>query len=132
MPESINPADPPLLPASEEQVMAALWACGRPATRRQIAACLPEHCHWADATLLNFLARLEHRGFVRRDRQGNKNVYTPLVRGRDYCARATAVHWASSRASASEITRRSTSAVTSFRRAALATASRQPRPWALR
>ncbi|WP_294497223.1 BlaI/MecI/CopY family transcriptional regulator [uncultured Gemmiger sp.] len=92
MPESINPADPPLLPASEEQVMAALWACGRPATRRQIAACLPEHCHWADATLLNFLARLEHRGFVRRDRQGNKNVYTPLVRRRDYCARATAVH----------------------------------------
>ena len=42
------------LSTSEEQVMAALWACGKPATRRQIAAKLPPDCVWADSTLLNF------------------------------------------------------------------------------
>ena len=35
------------LSTSEEQVMAALWACGKPATRRQIAAKLPPDCVWA-------------------------------------------------------------------------------------
>ena len=44
---------------SEEQVMAALWACRAPATRREIAARLPAECRWADSTLLNFLLRLE-------------------------------------------------------------------------
>ena len=53
-----------LLPPSEETVMAALWACPSPAARRQIAARLPAGCAWADSTLLNFLARLESRGFV--------------------------------------------------------------------
>lgn len=50
------------LSTSEEQVMAALWACGKPATRRQIAAKLPPDCVWADSTLLNFLLRLEAQG----------------------------------------------------------------------
>ena len=81
-----------LLSRSEEQVMAALWACGTPATRRQIAAHLPAAVHWADSTLLNFLIRLENKGFVRTQRQGNKNIYTPLVRRATYCGSASAAH----------------------------------------
>ena len=77
---------------SEETVMAALWACGRPSTRREIAARLPAGCHWADTTLLNFLLRLENKQFVRSQRQGNKNVYTPLVRRQTYCGSASAAH----------------------------------------
>ena len=77
---------------SEEQVMAALWACGRPATRRELAAHLPEEVHWADSTVLNFLLRLEKKGFVRPEKQGNKNVYTPLVRRATYCGAASAEH----------------------------------------
>lgn len=73
------------LSTSEEQVMAALWACGKPATRRQIAAKLPPDCVWADSTLLNFLLRLEAKGYVRPEKQGNKNIYTPLVRRVTYC-----------------------------------------------
>ena len=68
------------LSRSEEQVMAALWACSRAATRREIAAQLPPACRWADSTLLNFLLRLEKKKFVRTEKQGNKNLYTPLVR----------------------------------------------------
>ena len=68
------------LSRSEEQVMAALWACSRAATRREIAAQLPPACRWADSTLLNFLLRLEKKKFVRTEKQGNKNLYMPSVR----------------------------------------------------
>lgn len=81
-----------MLSHSEEQVMAALWACGKPATRREIAARLPSSCSWADSTLLNFLLRLESKGFVRPEKQGNKNIYTPLVRRGTYCGAASAAH----------------------------------------
>lgn len=80
------------LSRSEEQVMVALWECGRPATRRQIAAQLPAGNTWADSTLLNFLLRLEKKGFVRPQRQGNKNLYTPLVRRVTYCGAVSAGH----------------------------------------
>lgn len=80
------------LSRSEEQVMAALWACGKPATRRQIAAQLPKSCTWAGSTILNFLLRLENKNFVRTQKLGNKNLYTPLVRRVTYCGAATAEH----------------------------------------
>lgn len=77
---------------SEEQVMAALWACSRAATRREIAAQLPPACRWADSTLLNFLLRLEKKKFVRTEKQGNKNLYTPLVRRLTYCGAVSQAH----------------------------------------
>ena len=72
--------------------MAALWACGKPATRRQIAAKLPPDCVWADSTLRNCLLRLEAKGYVRPDKQSNKNIYTPLVRQVTYCGAVSAAH----------------------------------------
>lgn len=80
------------LSRSEEQVMVALWACGRAATRREIAARLPPACHWADSTLLNFLLRLEKKNFVRAEKQGNKNLYVPLVRRLTYCGAVSQAH----------------------------------------
>ena len=80
------------LSRSEEQVMVALWACEQAATRRQIAANLPAECRWADSTLLNFLLRLEKKHFVRTEKQGNKNIYTPLVRRVTYCGAVSAAH----------------------------------------
>lgn len=72
--------------------MVALWDCGKAATRRQIAAKLPAECHWADTTLLNFLLRLEKKSFVRTEKQGNKNLYTPLVRRLTYCGAVSEAH----------------------------------------
>ncbi|MDD4850871.1 MAG: BlaI/MecI/CopY family transcriptional regulator [Gemmiger sp.] len=80
------------LSKSEEQVMAALWGCQRPATRREIAAKLPAGCRWADSTLLNFLLRLQAKCFLRLEKQGNKNLYTPLIRKETYCGAVTAAH----------------------------------------
>lgn len=47
---------------------------------------------WADSTLLNFLLRLEKKHFVRTEKQGNKNLYTPLVRRLTYCGAVSSVH----------------------------------------
>lgn len=80
------------LSRSEEQVMAALWACSRAATRREIASHLPPECRWADSTLLNFLLRLEKKNFVRTEKQGNKNLYTPLVCRLTYCGAVSQAH----------------------------------------
>lgn len=80
------------LSRSEEQVMVALWACEQSATRRQIAANLPPECRWADSTLLNFLLRLEKKKFVRSEKLGNKNMYTPLVRRLTYCGAVSGAH----------------------------------------
>ena len=64
------------LSRSEEQVMVALWACSRAATRREIASHLPPECRWADSTLLNFLLRLE-----------KKNSSAPRSRAIKICTR---------------------------------------------
>lgn len=80
------------LSRSEEVVMTALWDCAHPATRREIAARLPAGHTWADSTLLNFLLRLEKKGYVRPARQGNRNLYTPLVRRVTYCGAVSDAH----------------------------------------
>lgn len=78
LPDEIRP-----LSAAEEQVMLAVWACRAPVTRRDIDARLKTN-GWAAATVLNFLYRLEEKGWVRRGREQNHNTYTPLITKRAY------------------------------------------------
>lgn len=72
-----------VLSAAEEMVLLAVWASRPPVTRREIAGHLQGQ-NWADATLLNFLYRLEAKGWVKSGKQGNRNVYTPCVTKRAY------------------------------------------------
>ena len=51
------------LSAAEEQVLLALWDCPVPATRRDISEKLTA-TGWAPATVLNFLYRLDEKGWV--------------------------------------------------------------------
>ena len=72
---------------AEEQVMLALWTCGAPACRADIARFLPlpeSGERWAESTLLNFLYRLEAKGWVKAGRIANRNLYTPAVSRRAY------------------------------------------------
>ena len=78
IPDSVKP-----LSAAEEQVMLAVWACKAPVTRRDIDGRLKD-TGWAPATVLNFLYRLEEKGWVRRDREQNHNTYTPRITKRAY------------------------------------------------
>ena len=52
------------LSAAEEQVLLAVWDCPAPATRRDISEKLTA-TGWAPATVLNFLYRLEEKGWVK-------------------------------------------------------------------
>ena len=63
--------------------MQALWALDTyPAHTADIAARLERD--WKAPTLLKLLSRLEERGFVRGEKAGRANLYTPLVAQKDY------------------------------------------------
>ncbi len=75
------------LSVAEEQVMLAVWAAAPPATRAEIARHLPRQgggAPWAASTILNFLYRLENKGWVKSDKEQNRNVYIPAVTRRAY------------------------------------------------
>ena len=74
------------LPEAELTVMQALWQCSAPATRGEIETAIRPKRSMAATTLLTLLGRLEQRGFVRVEKMGKNNVYTPLVSRRDYQA----------------------------------------------
>ena len=78
--------EPKRLSHSEEMVMAALWRARLPARRSDIQRQLGPGCRWADSTLINFLYRLEEKGYIRREQEANHNLYTPLVRREEYAA----------------------------------------------
>ena len=63
--------------------MLAVWACREPATRRDIDEKLRSK-GWAPATVLNFLYRLEEKGWVKSGKQGNHNIYAATVTQRAY------------------------------------------------
>ena len=73
------------LPDAELEVMQALWSLGEyPAHTADIAARLNRD--WKAPTLLKLLSRLEERGFVRGEKAGRVNLYTPLVGREEYLA----------------------------------------------
>ena len=68
---------------AELEVMQALWSLDAyPAHTGDIAARLDRD--WKAPTLLKLLSRLEDRGFVRGEKAGRANLYTPLVAREDY------------------------------------------------
>ena len=71
------------LSAAEEQVLLAVWVCRLPASRREISDKLAAK-GWAAATVLNFLYRLEAKGWVKSSKEQNRNLYTPTVTRRAY------------------------------------------------
>ena len=74
------------LPDAELEVMQALWKVeDYPASTADLMPALAGK-RWQTATLLKLLSRLEERGFVRREKEGRGNRYTPLVAREDYLA----------------------------------------------
>ena len=74
------------LPDAELEVMQALWAQKTyPAASGELMEALAGK-RWRMPTLLKLLSRLEERGFVRGEKEGRSNGYTPLVNRPDYLA----------------------------------------------
>lgn len=73
------------LPDSELEVMKVVWDAGAPVTRNAIQQAL-RHKSWATPTFQALLARLEEKGFLTHEKNGNTFVYSALIPCADYLA----------------------------------------------
>ncbi|MCI9406470.1 MAG: BlaI/MecI/CopY family transcriptional regulator [Oscillospiraceae bacterium] len=74
------------LPESELEIMIALWEADGPVPRNYFDKKLKESKNWADSTILSLLGRLQEKGFLSCQKQGNRNLYEPLVSEKEYLA----------------------------------------------
>lgn len=74
------------LPDAELEVMQAVWECEPPASRNDVEQVLHRSHPMAMTTLLTMLTRLADKGFLRIEKLGRSNGYTPLVSKQDYLA----------------------------------------------
>ena len=74
------------LPDGELEIMQIVWQCDPPVSRSIIEEIINKQRHLAPTTILTFLTRLCERGFLRAERQGRMNLYTPLVTQKEYLA----------------------------------------------
>ncbi len=72
------------LPESELELMLIVWQADQPITSSYIMERLQGNKTWGITTVLNLLTRLVDKGFLRCEKQGRLNVYTPLVDHNDY------------------------------------------------
>lgn len=77
------------LPDAELAVMRIVWQAHAPVTSGDIFDRIEPRGRWAKTTMLNFLIRLERRGFVQVSKQGKCNVYVALVDEDGYIAQET-------------------------------------------
>ncbi len=71
------------LSESELEIMLAIWKANEPVKSLYIGEVLSDK-GWAKTTVLNFLARLVDKGFLKCESQGKSNIYIPLVKEEDY------------------------------------------------
>ena len=60
-----------------------IWANPPPVPRNILSQQLADQS-WSDPTILTMLSRLVKKGFLSCEKQGNKNLYTPLVSREEY------------------------------------------------
>lgn len=68
---------------AELDVMLAVWQNRPPVLRSDLEEQLKSH-NWVDTTVLTLLSKLVEKGYLSLERQGRRNLYTPLVSERDY------------------------------------------------
>ena len=73
------------LPDAELEVMQTIWALQPPVTAAEVQQNAPKE--WKPTSVLTFLSRLCEKGFLRCEKQGRQNYYTPLVREEAYLQR---------------------------------------------
>lgn len=71
------------LSESELEIMLVIWRADGPVNSSYVREAMSEK-GWAKTTVLNFLARLVDKGFLKCESQGKSNIYISLVREEDY------------------------------------------------
>ena len=74
------------LPDGELEIMQIVWQHEPPVSRSAIEQALRGRRALAPSTIITFLSRLCARGFLRVERRGRMNLYTPLISRKDYLA----------------------------------------------
>lgn len=72
------------LPDSELDVMLVLWNGKPPMSRSEIEQIINRKKNLAPTTILSLLSRLENKQFVRVEKHGKMNLYTPLISQEEY------------------------------------------------
>ncbi len=72
------------LPDSELEIMLIIWEAKEPVSSAYLMEKLQGEKDWANTTVLNFLARLAERGFLKVEKQGRINIYSPIIAEKDY------------------------------------------------
>ncbi len=75
------------LPDSEREIMMIIWDSGEPVSRSDIEARMDRGRKLTKTTVLSFLSRLEEKGFVKVERVGRNNYYSPRVLRSEYLKR---------------------------------------------
>ena len=71
------------LPESELKIMMTIWDNDPPVARNVLSKQLSDQS-WSDPTILTMLSRLVKKGYLSCEKQGNKNLYTPLITRDEY------------------------------------------------
>lgn len=71
---------------SELDIMLVIWKAKGPIKSSYVRKALKEK-GWAQTTVLNFLARLVDKGYLKCESQGRNNIYTPLIKEEEYLQR---------------------------------------------
>lgn len=79
--------DFPHLPDAELEVMQIIWDKEGGVSRQDIEKALSSRRSLAPTTVLTFLTRLVEKGFLKVEKAGRSNLYSPLISRRDYLAR---------------------------------------------
>ena len=74
------------LPEAELDIMLALWSAPGPVRRSYFDQKMEEEKNWADSTILSLLSRLAAKGFIGVKKEGNRNLYWPLIQKQEYLA----------------------------------------------
>ena len=73
------------LPDAELEVMQAVWSLEPPVTAAEVQQKAPSG--WKAASVLTFLSRLCDKGFLSCEKEGQQNLYTPLITREAYLQR---------------------------------------------
>lgn len=72
------------LPDAELELMMIIWEFGKPVSRMEIEEKMDDDRTVVASTVLSLLSRLEERGFVKREKRGKINYYSPVVEKEPY------------------------------------------------
>lgn len=73
------------LPNSELEIMMIIWSYGSTVTRSEVEEKLIEKGRILNKTsILTYLSRLQKRGFLKVEKKGKNNLYTPLITETEY------------------------------------------------